>query len=515
MVYAGEDPRFMFRRMLILASEDVGLADPNAVVVVNGCAQAFEWVGMPEGRYHLAQATLYLANAPKSNSVMGFFDALGVVEKEREAEVPNHLKDANRDKKGLGHGAGYLYPHAYRDHWVAQQYLPSSLQGQVFYQPSTQGFEGEMKTQVARHREAQLEAVAEGVFVSPVEVLTTGPTDRTVDRWLQRTLSQVGEQLEAVRDRIFTLAQLQRHHVVLDLNAGSGLLTFEALRRVPEGGVYACTRTSTEAIALQEQVAALPAIKRPFVLSATLNQLPKVLADFSRHEEKSTLDLTPQLFTKAPASQQGKGENSMPLSLQERGLERGFPDPVKSQEVLATQVPDIRFDCIIGRNALIHEPEKGAAAKVLAQLLQQSGVLVLAETVPRHTQRLYRLLDSSKLNAGLYQRLVAAEEAIYSDKLDPMVNWDTDDLRVAFEEVGLVVEVDEERELTQMHITSALVDRWFATTSATNRPSYAAHLAKNLTQEEIRAVKELFTRSLLHQTVNWESAIAFVRAELS
>jgi putative ATPase len=141
--------------------------------------------------------------------------------------------------------------------------------------------------------------------------------------------------------------------------------------------------------------------------------------------------------------------------------------------------------------------------------------LVLAETVPRHTQRLYRLLDSSKLNADLYQRLVAAEEAIYSDKLDPMVNWDTDELRVALESVGLVVEVDEERAHTQMHITPALIDRWFATTSATNRPSYAAHLAKNLHEEEIRAVKELFTRSLLHQTVNWESAIAFVQAELS
>jgi len=267
-------------------------------------------------------------------------------------------------------------------------------------------------------------------------------------------LSQVGEQLADIRERIFTLAQLQRHHVVLDLNAGSGLLTFEALRRVPEGGVYACTRTSAEAVALGEQVAALPLLKRPFVLSSTLTELP---------------------------------------------------------EVLATQVPDIRFDCIIGRNALIHEPEKGAAAKLLAQLLQPHGVLVLAETVPRYTQRLYRLLEKSLLDADLYQRLVAAEEAIYTDKLDPMVNWDVDELRVALESVGLVVEVDEERALTQMHITPALIERWFATTSATNRPSYAAHLAKKLTEEEIRVVKELFIRSLLHQTVNWESAITFQR----
>jgi putative ATPase len=103
-----------------------------------------------------------------------------VVEKEREADVPNHLKDANRDKKGLGHGAGYLYPHAYRDHWVAQQYLPSSLQGQVFYQPSTQGFEGEIKTQVARHRKRNLKRWQRVFLSHPVEVLTTGPTDRTL-----------------------------------------------------------------------------------------------------------------------------------------------------------------------------------------------------------------------------------------------------------------------------------------------------------------------------------------------
>ena len=455
MVYAGEDPRFIFRRMLILASEDVGLADPNAVVAINACAEAFDRVGMPEGRYHLAQATLYLATAPKSNSVMGFFDALAAVEREREAEVPTHLKDANRDKKGFGHGAGYLYPHAYRDHWVAQQYLPAGLQGQVFYQPSLQGFEGEISTQVARRREAQLEALVEGVGVAPAEVLTYGPTDRAYDRWLQRTLGQVGEQLAAVRDRIFTLAQPQRHHVVLDLNAGSGLLTKEALRRVPEGGVYACTHTPADTNALQEQAAALPELMRPTVLSATLTELPAVLA---------------------------------------------------------TQAPDVRFDRILGRNALVREPDKVATIQRLAKLLRHSGVLVLAETVPRHTQRLYSLLDPTKLDADLYERLVAAEEAIYASESDPMVNWDADELRVMIS-AGLVVEVATERSSTQMHITPALLERWFAPTAAvTERSTYAGHLARFLEEAEVRAVQDLFTRSLLHQTVSWSSTIAFVQA---
>ncbi|MCB0050513.1 MAG: AAA family ATPase, partial [Caldilinea sp.] len=145
MVYAGESPRFIFRRMLIFAGEDVGMADPNAIQVVNACAQAFEQVGLPEGRFHLATAALYLATARKSNTAFAFFDALEQVGKEADSGVPNHLKDGNRDKEGFGHGEGYLYPHAYRDHWVAQQYLPSSLQGKVFYQPSDQGYEAAIR----------------------------------------------------------------------------------------------------------------------------------------------------------------------------------------------------------------------------------------------------------------------------------------------------------------------------------------------------------------------------------
>ncbi|MEL6334737.1 MAG: AAA family ATPase, partial [Cyanobacteria bacterium J06626_26] len=273
MVYAGEDPRFIFRRMVIFAGEDVGLADPNAVVVANSCAQAFDRVGMPEGRYPLAQAALYLATCPKSNSVMGFFDALATVEKEREADVPNPLRDANRDKKEFGHGQGYLYPHAYRDHWVEQQYLPTGLQGKVFYQPSNQGYEDTIRIEVARKREAQLAAVMEADLP---EVLTFGPTDRAQEQWLQRTMGNAGEQLRQVCDRIYTTLSPQRHHVLLDLNAG--LLTWEALRQVPEGGVYACAPTPEICAALKEQAQTLTDLAQPIFLSTPLAALSKTLA---------------------------------------------------------------------------------------------------------------------------------------------------------------------------------------------------------------------------------------------
>ncbi|MGI9174586.1 MAG: AAA family ATPase [Rhodothermales bacterium] len=157
MIYAGEDPRFVLRRMLIFASEDVGLADPQAVQVATACAQAFDYMGMPEGRFPLAQCCLYLALAPKSNSAFAFFDALRHVEKEQTSDVPNPLKDASRDKKGLGHGKDYKYPHAYRDHYVPEQYLPDAMQGTYFYAPTDQGFERTLKARLAAWRERDAE----------------------------------------------------------------------------------------------------------------------------------------------------------------------------------------------------------------------------------------------------------------------------------------------------------------------------------------------------------------------
>ncbi|HEY8486244.1 MAG TPA: replication-associated recombination protein A [Limnochordales bacterium] len=146
MVRGGEDPRFILRRLLILAAEDVGLADPRAVQVVAACAYAAEWVGLPEAQYHLALATLYLALAPKSNSTQAYFRALEHIEREGQGTVPEHLREFHppAGTQGVYPPAPpepYLYPHDFPGHWVAQAYLPAEHQGLRVYVPSDQGEE--------------------------------------------------------------------------------------------------------------------------------------------------------------------------------------------------------------------------------------------------------------------------------------------------------------------------------------------------------------------------------------
>ncbi|NPV87020.1 MAG: AAA family ATPase [Anaerolineae bacterium] len=158
MLAAGEDPRFILRRLIILAGEDIGLADPQALVVAAAAAQAFEFIGLPEGVFPITEATLYLATAPKSNTTLSYFDALKSIEEEGAAAVPLHLMDASRDAQGLGHGKGYLYPHNFPGHHVAQQYLPERLRGRVFYRPSQEGYERFIAERLKAWREASAAA---------------------------------------------------------------------------------------------------------------------------------------------------------------------------------------------------------------------------------------------------------------------------------------------------------------------------------------------------------------------
>ncbi len=145
MIHAGEDPRFIFRRMMILASEDVGLADSNAIKVVMSCFQAFDHIGLPEGQYHLAHACLYLSVTAKSNSTKNYFEALKIVEQRSMTnEVPAHLKDYSRSSFPKNEES-YKYPHDYSKHWVEQQYLPNHLKYEKFYKPSDEGYEKKIK----------------------------------------------------------------------------------------------------------------------------------------------------------------------------------------------------------------------------------------------------------------------------------------------------------------------------------------------------------------------------------
>ena len=146
MIYAGEDERFIARRIMICASEDVGNADPMALTVAVSAAQAVERIGFPESQIILAQAAAYVACAPKSNSaVMAISKAMESV-KTKRTSVPAHLQDAHYGGAGkLGHGIGYKYAHDYPNHYVEQQYLPTELQGERFYEPSDNGYERQIR----------------------------------------------------------------------------------------------------------------------------------------------------------------------------------------------------------------------------------------------------------------------------------------------------------------------------------------------------------------------------------
>ena len=268
MVEAGENPRFIFRRMLISAGEDIGLADPQAVVVVEACAAAFERVGLPEGLYPLAQAALYLAGTEKSNSVLGFFDALKTVRQAQRQTVPAHLRDAHRDGQAFGDGVGYRYPHAYAEHWVAQQYLPSSLQGEVFWQPGPLGWEGTLRQRLQERRAAQLAAAAETAHDAD-SWLSSGPEDPQLERWLQRQAGAEGARLDALRQAFWQEVGWKRHDRVLLLDSTSLLWALDPLRATPEGGVVMAVRETSTRERLQAQLQLLDSLRQPQILLAS------------------------------------------------------------------------------------------------------------------------------------------------------------------------------------------------------------------------------------------------------
>jgi putative ATPase len=455
MLYAGEDPRFIFRRLLILACEDIGLADPLALGVVMNASQAFDYVGLPEGRYHLAHACLYLATAPKSNSSMAFFDAIKTVSEEAADEVPNHLRDSNRDGDGFGHGQGYLYPHAYRDHWVAQQYLPQALQGKLFYQPSDQGYEKSIRERVAQQREAQLEAMIEDDVSSPLVAEAHSTALVGSSPWLERTLSRRGEQLDRVRQLILVAAGINRTSLVLDLHARTGLLTFEALRRAPEGSVWTLAHDDRAHATLQAAARGMDLLKQPQIVRTSF---------------------------------------------------AGFDNDLR---VAAGK--KVGFDRIIGRNVLTHEKDKAALVRRCCALLAKDGVIVLAETVPSEGQRLSWLISSWTDAPELEQALTQAEEELFCNPEDPMVNWTCLSLEKTFgNSAGATVTVTQHNHEVLRRIQPEDIDFWLRETDAKKRLSLGDRICTNHGSETLLRLSAIMHRKLDFKEVYWKTATAIV-----
>ncbi len=489
MMSAGEDPHFIFRRMLISACEDTGLADPHAIGVVESCAAAFDRIGLPEGQYMLTQAALYLATAPKSNSAMAYFDAHKAVMAE-DAEVPNHLRDSSRDGEGFGHGAGYLYPHAYRDHWVAQQYLPDSLDGRVFYNPSDQGYEKTIRAEVLSRRELQIAALIEVAqsenddMVNPIddwwhaerrkhgtektgENLSFTPENKKLAQWQKRTDEGRAESLLELRNSLLDSVKILRHSRCLVLGADDGLFVWETLRRCPEGFTGGLCRTSRGMEILAQYASTLAEIDRP-VIGTQFSSFGDVTFDF--------------VFAKDPFS----SKDSMMQFLEtwkSRIIDR---KPLQEDSASTDRLPSFAENCILS---------------FAQKIPQKSGQL--AKALLKHFEKTQKHADQ-ELEAVLHA-FNSAEEAFFTRKEHPLFGWNEATVAETAESLGFAESGFSKNIVSRRLITQADVSLWFSDNS-----EYGRFLKENLETSVYKRVHELAeTIAIKRISLEWNQFVYF------
>lgn len=522
MVKAGEDPHFIFRRMLISACEDTGLADPNAISVVESCARAFDRVGLPEGRYFLAHAALYLSTAPKSNSSMAFFDALASVEKE-DADVPNHLKDSSRDAEGFGHGSGYLYPHAYRDHWVAQQYLPDSLVGKVFYTPSTQGYENQIRDEVLSRREIQIASLVEKDGKSPdmenpisewwiqehfrsgdvkkEENLTFSPEDKSksavIDKaersWRARLDSNKAEILTQIRDGMIQAADLKRHHRSLIWNADDCLLIFEAMRKCPEGLVCGSCRNKQGKDLLEQYAQTLETMDKPVLF---IQDSPVIFApsNIRKSVEKSGDMIFDRIFFRDALS------SLSDINMAAVSLKELFTGTTSDER-------DIAFD------------SETIPQKDSPPLMSKDGMIVFSQRIPGKGQHISQLISdqilaSGKTNAEL-ERLMKdmekAEKSFFSDKSSKLFSWDSGDIEKIFSSKGFKVSSEKCTLVEKRRITETEIGKWFDT----EKSSYGKAICNAISSGGVEKIKAVLSSAAERQIFTWKTENVFFTCRFS
>lgn len=457
MVRAGESPHFIFRRMLISACEDIGLADPHALTVVTSAAAAFDCIGLPEGRYHLTHAALYLATCPKSNSSLGFFDALKAVEKE-QTEVPNHLKDANRDGESLGHGEGYLYPHAYRDHWIAQQYLSDELIGRVFYTPGYTGYEEKIRNEVLAKRETQLAAIHEAA---------EGKKDAfTVEDWQARTEGSSAEILEQIRDTLIGLANLSADDRVLVYRADGGLLLWPSTRITLNG----CT--------------------------AGIFEHQEALQSAQRYAETFEF-LNRPIMTALPACTHPSEKTPAAIRLDET------PSAASDSKAL---FPELAFDVVLSYNPAATADGFTAFFSRIAQEHTAGARILFAFALPQQGLRLSALLPTDES----VNRFAAVEAAFFSDSRNKHIAWTENTVADIAEKAGYRIQLLKKVDYQEKRlVTQAELGRWFSAESEYGtaiRSAFASEkgaLEKIIQQLEQRCRKSaVYTRTVVYMSIS-------------
>ena len=488
MVRAGESPHFIFRRMLISACEDIGLADPHALTVVNSAAEAFDRIGLPEGRYHLTHAALYLATCPKSNSALGFFDALQAVEKE-QTQVPNHLKDANRDGEALGHGDGYLYPHAYRDHWIAQQYLPDELIGRVFYTPGYTGYERNIRDEVLAKRETQLAAIQEASDGNKI--------DYTAEDWLVRTEGSSAEILEQIRDALLRLAELGTDDRVLIYRADGGLLLWPSVR-ITENGCTAGLFERKEALQSALRYAeTYEFLSRPITAllpsytdspGGSVTHAAAAAAAVDSHPTASTADSS---ATKHAAA-----------AVTATSVTAAADTPATARSPL---FPDIAFDAVLAYNPAAAAPDFIRFFSRIAAEQTANARIVIAFQLPQEGLRLSALLPPDSSDTAV-EHFTAAESAFFADARNERLAWTQETVAAFAHDAGFTVQAVEKIAYQERRlITQAELSRWFSDASEYGtaiRAHFAADSAaldKIIRQLEQRCRKPaVYTRSIVY-----------------
>ncbi len=453
MVQAGEDPKFLFRRMLISASEDVGLADPQALPHTVAAAEAFERVGMPEGAFHLTQAALYLATTEKSNATLGYFDAVQAVESERSHEVPRHLRDAHRDGAGFGHGQGYLYPHAYREHWVAQNYLPAGLQGRVFYRPSERGYEGRLRTVIDRRREAQLAAT---FAADPDELLTYSPVSQEREHWMRRAAGEASRRVSERRAALFDSISIARHLRVLVLGETPSAIVWEASRAAPEGLVCAVIDDSREYQTARGYSEQLAELERPQLVHTAAEALAAVPSGFE-------LSLGLNVLLREPDKAAARDRAASTL------IDGGRLALIEDLPAYST-----RLSTALAR--------RGLEAELVDRLSSAEEELYANATDPRMANR----------PEALEQLFCTAQTSLLEAR---------------------VIEFVSERLLTRALLERWLPGEQ-ESPDATARAGYAATAVRHLNPEQYRAVRAFAHHHLADATIEWSTSAMLIHAQL-